>query len=224
MQKTKEDFNARFNTAATRADISIGIVILICAVLLGGMWLDSRHRKEEQEKTRVEAETAERNALRKRITELSQRHDAIMNWRQALSNRGAWEPIYGAELSNALVNLSHRPILLIASVREVTQNLGTWNISFMGKVNFHNDLLLHLSCDDDQARAVMSKPRGQSERFAVIAIISSVESTEKEVRGASDGSSYAKAVSVATGQLVDVQYIGNYYGDYAEVDSTFRKP
>ncbi len=92
----------------------------------------------------------------------------------------------------------------------------------MGKLNIHTNFRLHLSCTSDQANLVMSQPRGQRERFAVIAHVLPVSSTEEEVRYDEDGSSYSQAVVDISGRCVDLMFIGPYFGDYDEVFSTFR--
>jgi hypothetical protein len=179
---------------------------------------DARARREEAERATQQA--TEKAALQERISELAKRHDAVTDWRSHLRDRTIIDPIYSAELTAALINPERRPVLFIGSVRDVGQVGGKYVLSLEGGINLRTHFLLHLSCSDEQAKSIMAEPRGESNRFAVVATIVSVDSAQRRDEGAS---SRRTEINV-TGELLGFEYLGPYRGDRDEVFSTFREP
>jgi hypothetical protein len=123
------------------------------------------------------------------------------------------------ELSPTLINPERRPVLFIGSVQDVGQVDGKYIVSIQGLVNLDTHFLLHLSCSDAQAKSLMAEPRGDNNRFAVVATVSLADSAQRKDEGASSG----HEINVE-GELLDFRYLGPYHGDLLEVLSTFRKP
>ena len=66
----------------------------------------------------------------------------------------------------------------------------------------------------------MSYPRGDQNRYAVVAKIQSVDSAEKQVLD-TGAETNVKSISLAKGRCLDVMPLGTYVGDVDEILSTF---
>lgn len=212
----QQDHGFRPASKATKG--TLGCLILLILLVVGGLWLYLAHKRSEEAKVARQAAEmqAKRQALQDRITDSAKRYNAITGWRQKFGSREIEEAIYSAELSAVLVNADPRPVLFIVGVRDVTQIDGKWKVSLRGTINPWHDIVLHLSCSEVQANVIMSSPKGEDNRFSVIAVISSVDSTEEETKREVDGSWETQTVSTATGQLVDVQFLGSDYDPVME--------
>jgi hypothetical protein len=199
---------------------------LLVAISLLALWVCfAPNRAEYAKGKREEAEKAAQKATQEAaqqesISELAKRHDAVTDWRSHLRDRTIIDPIYSTELTAALITPERRPVLFIGSVRDVGQVGGKYVLSLESVINLRTHFLLHLSCSDEQAKSIMAEPRGESNRFAVVATIVSVDGAQRR----DDGASSRRTEINVTGELLGFEYLGPYRGDRDEVFSTFREP
>jgi hypothetical protein len=102
----------------------------------------------------------------------------------------------------------------------VTVDGDHYTIYLDGRINLHSEFRLLLNGTPDQAKLLMSYPRGDQNRNAVVAQIQSVDSAEKQVLDSDEGTN-VKSVSLAKGRCFDVMPLGSYFGDVDEILSIF---
>jgi hypothetical protein len=163
---------------------------------VGGYFVYKHHveSREAQERAarRVEFET--------RITQFTAKNSAVTDWQKPLLAKGKPEKTYSVELAPLLVRQDGRPVLVFASLLNVSESEGRTLIYFDEADRPESQFKLQLDCSPEQAHSLMSD--NTAYRFAVIAQIRSVDYV------------LAGDYSVATGRCVDVMSVS--LGDYLE--------
>ena len=213
----------------------LGIRIWVIQSILGsvalvGVWFYFAPARAELAKfKRAESEKAVQTAAlqkaqREDISALAQQYDAITDWRGHLSGRTAFDTIYSAELSAALVNRTGHLTLFIAELKDVgLTDGGNYVLLLDGFVNLRTHFILRLSCNDDQARKIMSAPRREEDRFAVVVAINAIGSDAgTTVDDKASLSGHRPGIPIS-GTLVDFRSLGPYPDDLQEILSAFKK-
>ena len=201
-------------------------LLLLYSVLAGmavwGIFASERHQQDrsnrEEAALRAKADQTQQN-----ISQFADRYNAVTDWRKAFRGKTPTDVIYSAEVAPMFVRADARPVLFIASLRDVTSDGDHYAIYFDGRINFHSEFRLLLTATPDQAKLMMSSPRGDENRYAVVGQIQSVDSAEKQVLDSDEGTTL-KSISLAKGRCLDVMPLGLYFGDLDEILSTFRNP
>ncbi len=214
-----------FQKKGTPLIYQLGCLTLILAVVCAGVWRYVGRKTADQEKKNWEQASSEKREEQQRnaITTLANRNHAITDWRHSLSSgKDALDPVFSLELKPVLVNAEQRPILTIAALNDMSSVGDRVKVIFKSKINLRSELSLDLSCDAEQARLLLSKPRGDTNRWAVVALVTSVDKTQEEHGRSEDGDSYVRSVSYVSGKLVDFRFVGANYDDYEEILSLFK--
>jgi hypothetical protein len=199
-------------TASRLRNVLVFVVPVAGLVFACSEYQHYSQQKENREKAERQPKAAE---VEQTISQFAERYNALTHWRNELAPKTMMDPIYSAELARLFVRSDGRPVLFIASLRDISTEGDSYVVLFDGRVNMRSRFQLRLECPESQARPLMSHPPGQNDRFAVVAHIASVNSGEEQSRD-EGGSTY---VSVATGSCVDLMPLGSYIGDYLEIFS-----
>jgi hypothetical protein len=183
------------------------------ALFIWGCFAYQRHEQEKEDaKWR-----AKRKEVQDSIARFAAKYNAVVDWQNNLRSQTRGATIYTAQLAPVLVRTDARPILFLASVRDVAEEGDRYILLLDGRVNVTSRFLLQLECNADQANLAMSRRRGEwADRLAVVATITSVNSAVIAVHD-EDGGTEQKPVSEATGRCVDLMPIGPYFGDILEM-------
>jgi hypothetical protein len=163
------------------------VVVVVAAV--GGYFAYKQH-KASREAQELAARRAE---FESQIARFAEKHNAVIDWQKPLLAKGALEKTYSLELARLLVRPDGRPILVFASLDNVSESGGRTLIYLDEATRLESHLKLRLDCTPEQAHFAMSA--GSPQTFAVIAQIRSVEYV------------LADDYSLATGQCVDLMSV-----------------
>jgi hypothetical protein len=172
----------------------IGLALVIAA--LGG-YVAYRHREQTR---KAQEQAAKRAEFESRISGFTAKYNASTNWQRPLLAKGKSEKLYSVELQPLLVRADGRPVLVFASLRNVSESDGRTVIYLDEATSLESQLKLRLDCTPEQAHVAMSA--GPPQTFEVIAQIRSVEYV------------LAGDYSLATGQCVDLMSVNA--SDYVE--------
>jgi hypothetical protein len=179
------------------------IALLLCLAVVGVVGCNNG----ETEESRKHRETqAEYERTRQAIGKLAEAHNAVVNWKQALSHKDPVGRIYSAELAPILIRPDGRPILFLADALDVSSTGKGYLCSFQTDVNFSRKLRLMLGCTPEQATQIIHDPDG---RYAVVARVTSLGSAVPK----SDEDDYegAKGWFPAYGECLGEMNVGHNY-------------
>jgi hypothetical protein len=188
-------------------------------MIVGGLitWALISHQREQREqgeKAREEKRERE-DAI---ISSMAGRYNAVTDWRQPFTKGVQFvSKVYSSELTPLLVRPDNRPILAIGTVRDVSVEEGAYSIQLLANVNLSSKVIFKLRANHDQVAQIMGRqePRALSSlmKWAVVAQISSVESSGLGESGDANGVGETPPRSIANGRCLDLAYLGSYYRD-----------
>jgi hypothetical protein len=138
-------------------------------------------------------QTAKRAEFESRISGFAAKHNAVTDWQKLLLAKGKPEKLYSVELQPLLVRADGRPVLVFASLRNVSEGDGLTVIYLDEATSLESQLKLQLACTPDQAHLVMS-----GDPPYILAVIAQIRSVEYVLAG---------DYSLATGRCVDVMTV-----------------
>lgn len=194
-------------------------LIVVLALPIGGTYLywKSSHDEKVHEQALVSAKRERDNAIRADILALAGRYSAIADWWKGLGKDSMESEVFSASLTKLLVRRDGRPILFVASLRDVSEDAQGYIIDFDAPVTFLKQMRLRLRCTEAQGQAALSFSRNERRRYAVVARIDSVQSADgvNDIEGEPEP-------SLVIAQFLDVLPVGSYIGDYRDMTSLSR--
>jgi hypothetical protein len=192
-------------------------VLVVSAVFGLFIWGCVAYQHHEQAKEEAKWR-AKRKEVEDAIATFAARYNAVADWQKSLRSQNPGGTIYTAQVAPVLVRSDARPMLFLASVRDVVKEEGRFVLLFDGRVSLGSRFLLRLDASTDEANLAMSHRRNDpADRFAVVATITSVDSSTMAVHD--EAGTEQKPVSQASGRCVDLMPIGSYWGDILEMVS-----
>jgi hypothetical protein len=172
------------------------LIGLAVVAAVGGYFVYKHH----EESRKAQEQAAKRAGFESRSSAYAARHNAVTDWKRPLLAKGELEKTYSVELARLLVRPDGRPILVFASLENVSESDGRTLIYLDEATSLESRLKLQLDCSPEQAHVAMSA--GPPQTFEVIAQIRSVEYV------------LAGDYSLATGKCVDLMPVSA--SDYVE--------
>jgi len=115
-----------------------------------GYFVLSHYRAESErkllEKRRSDAQDGQRQQS---IAALAEASGAIADWRRAFGGKRAMDSLFGAELASVLVRTDSRPVLFIASLRDLNTSTTGYEIEFDVRANLASKVRLILDCSSE---------------------------------------------------------------------------
>jgi hypothetical protein len=176
----------------------LGLALVIVA--LGGYFAHKHREQTRKAQEQTQEQAAKREEFESRISAFAVKHDAVMMWQKALLAKGKTEKLYSAELAPLLVRPDGRPVLVFASLRNVSESGGRTVVYFDDATSLESRFKLQLDCSPERAYSLTVNDAAY--RFAVIGQIRSVDYV------------LAGDYSLATGRCVDVMSVS--FSDYLE--------
>jgi len=193
------------------AKIVWSVLLVVC------VWgVISHFRSESQRKLFEERRTeADEARIQQSIVQLANANGAILDWKRAFGGGRAMDELFTAELAPVFVRADGRPLLFIASLRDVNTSVAGYEIEFETRANLKSKVRLTLQCSREQANQVMQEPRDSGGRYAVVARILAVKSGYELIGqdAAEDGERDQHRITVASGNCIQFLYIGHYVND-----------
>jgi hypothetical protein len=176
----------------------IGLALVIAG--LAGYFAYRRREQTRRTQEQTQEQAAKRAEFESRISAYAAKHNAVADWQTPLLVKGKPERVYSVELAPLLVRPDGRPVLVFASLRNVSESGGRTVVYFDDATSLESRFKLQLDCSPEQAHSLTVNDAAY--RFAVIGQVRSVEYVP------------AGDYSLATGSCVDVMAVS--FSDYLE--------
>jgi hypothetical protein len=205
--------------------LSFLFVLGAIAIAFRGINQENRRRGEElaspAEQKRIEEERVQEQTAKARRLEIEQAvfhlavdHNAVTDWQQTLTTHDLVGPTYSAELSKVLIRPDGRPLLFVAELQDVALVGDNYECVFSDKTRLLLNLELILRCSPSVANQVMSLPRMDRllrARYAVVGLISTVQSVEEKLKGEDGDEPATSKKFVANGECEGLVHVGFGY-------------
>ena len=130
--------------------------LLIISTVLAGVFVWGIYAYEPREHNQSNREEATLRArsdqTQQGISRFGERYNAVTDWRKALQGKTLSDTIYSAEVAPIFVRTDGRPVLFIASLRDVVNDGDHYTIYLDGRINLHSEFRLVLKGTSDQAK------------------------------------------------------------------------
>jgi hypothetical protein len=153
------------------------------------------------------------------ITQLGSKYNAVSDWNKPLSEKSLISPIFTIEVEDALLRKDNRPVLFLATVKDVERKENKYCIRFLvddlEELGLFTKIEFILECTEEQAKTITHQPITFWTRYAVIADIQKVEKAIFNLKAESDSEETKIGVSTndniffATGKCLDLLFVGN---------------
>jgi hypothetical protein len=176
----------------------IGIALITAG--LGGYVVYSHREQTRKVQEEAATEAVKRAGFESRMSRFAAKQNAVTDWQRPLLARDETKKLYTSELAPLLIRADGRPVLVFATLQNVSVSDGRTEVYFDDATRLKSVFKLQLDCNPEQAHSLMSD--NTAYRFAVIAQIRSVEYV------------LAGDYSLATGNCVDAMPLS--FRDYLE--------
>jgi len=190
-------------------------------VVIGGVivWWVFAKNDEPKTKSAEQAKTkqAKEESTRKAIIELADKHNAVVNWSEPLSKKLFLSPVFTIEVEDALLRKDNRPVLFLATVKDVERKENKYLVRFV--VGFLEELPMIefvLDCTDEQAKKITQQQIEFLERYAVIAEIQKIRKVMFDLKANNDNEEPEISVDttddvfIVSGKCLDLLFVGDY--------------
>ena len=186
------------------------IIILIVVVIPLGIWKISK----------IKSKAERRHRLRQAVGAMSLKHNAINGWDKDFVNHwakkveGGHRNTFTVDVENALVNADEQPVLFFGGAADAKKRGEKNTLTFYTSTNI--TITFVLTAESYHLREVMAQPiDGSAYRYAVVAVISSIERPPFEVDAyEEDGEPYILVEPgdefIAYGRCLDLLFVGDY--------------
>lgn len=183
------------------------LVVLGTALVVAGGCNPSANNELEA----AAQEKAEKDAVAT-VSRLVAEHNAVVQWNEPIADLEWPLPLFTINWQSVLVRKDGRPILFLASAKDVVKCNGHYRLILedSGLLSFSR-LLLDLKCNPESARKILEARKEFFDEYAVIAHIESVERAAFQVSTSDFGEVFiddSPEIFIARGTCVDLVYLG----------------
>ena len=185
--------------------------MLLFIVLVVVIWIGKNKitewKMEKGKEIQAAKDEKEKEEEKKRIiSKIASEYNAMINWGDLLNKRN----VYSIEVYKAMKPEDMRPILLIASLKDIIKR----DDKYFTEFNHRNKIncIFSLECSHSQVSQLLEHKTGRYDKYAVIAHIKSVQKQEYFIASENDSEYGGESIVIrerffANGQCVGLVYL-----------------
>jgi len=163
------------------------------------------------------AEVEKKIQIEQAISSMVAKYNAVTDWKKNFNNESVLlGKIYTVQVEDALIRSDNRPILFFAFVEDVQRQGNKYYVHFWNWYELGPDIRFVLECNSKQAKKILEQKTDFFEKYAVVALISTLQKPKFEVkayphsRGGADIIVEPSDIFIAKGRCLDLLFVGDY--------------